>query len=210
MADNTGNNFVGQLTQSLKADPKKTGLLTLLVAVLAGVIGKAVLTNGRSLPASARATPALSSKAQSLAAPAKSSLSAKQSAALSELQKWSEGSVPPVSRNLFTVRMEYFPMDGSRTTQSGPNEDGFWAKLEKSMALQADQKDKRENLIANFTTQAKKLNLQSIMMGPQPRAMVNGEIVGEGSVVAEFRVLRIEARRIIVEREGITLQIQMK
>lgn len=212
MGDNTGNNLVGQITQTLKADPKKTGLLTLLVAVLAAVVGKAVLTNGKSLPASARATQTLSAKSQSQSqssAP-RSPLSAKQSAALSELQKWSSGAVPPVSRNLFAVRMEYFPVDGSRTTQSGPNEDGFWAKLEKSMALQADQKDKRENLIANFTAQAKKLNLQSIMMGPQPRAMVNGEIVGEGSVVAEFRVLKIEARRIIVEREGITLQIQMK
>ena len=39
---------------------------------------------------------------------------------------------------------------------------------------------------------------------------VNGERVGEGDVVASFRVSRIEARRIIVEREGIRLEIQMK
>jgi hypothetical protein len=40
--------------------------------------------------------------------------------------------------------------------------------------------------------------------------MVNGKLIGEGSVVAEFRVLKIEARRIVVEREGIQLEIQMK
>ena len=78
------------------------------------------------------------------------------------------------------------------------------------MALQADQRDKRQNLIANYKAQAASLRLVSTMMGPQPKAMVNAELVGEGSVVAGFRVLKIEARRIIVEREGIRLEIQMK
>jgi hypothetical protein len=40
--------------------------------------------------------------------------------------------------------------------------------------------------------------------------MVNGDLVGEGSVVANFRIVSIEARRIIVEREGIRLEIDMK
>jgi hypothetical protein len=46
-------------------------------------------------------------------------------------------------------------------------------------------------------------------MGPNPRAVINGELVGEGDVVAEFRVLKIEARRIVIEREGIRLEITM-
>jgi hypothetical protein len=78
------------------------------------------------------------------------------------------------------------------------------------MVNQADRMDKRENLIANYTAQASKLRLESIMLGSQPKAMVNGKLIGEGSVVAEFRVLKIEARRIVVEREGIQLEIQMK
>jgi hypothetical protein len=78
------------------------------------------------------------------------------------------------------------------------------------MALQADQRDKQENLRANFKTLAAKLRLESTMPGAQPRAMVNGELVGEGSVVAGFRVIKIEARRITIEREGIQLEIQMK
>jgi hypothetical protein len=126
------------------------------------------------------------------------------------LQKWVEGPVPPISRNLFAVRVDYFEVDGSRTTKSAETEEGFWSKLEKSLALQADRMDKRENLVANFTAQASKLDLQSIVMGSQPRAMVNGKLVGEGSVVADFRVLKIESRRIVVEREGIRLEIQMK
>ena len=56
-------------------------------------------------------------------------------------------------------------------------------------------------------------------MGPTPKAVINGDLVGEGDVVTSgtvgdtrvvFRVLKIEPRRILVEREGITLSIQMK
>jgi hypothetical protein len=52
----------------------------------------------------------------------------------------------------------------------------------------------------------------------KPKAVLNGELVGIGDVVAStagearttFRVLKIEARRIIVEREGIKLAVPMK
>ena len=54
---------------------------------------------------------------------------------------------------------------------------------------------------------ASKLQLQTIVMGASPRAVIDGEMVGIGSVVAGFRVSKIEARRIIVEREGIKLEI---
>ncbi len=55
-------------------------------------------------------------------------------------------------------------------------------------------------------------------MGTRPKAVINGDLVGEGDLVAsgtgrartQFRVLKIEPRRIIVEREGIRLEIPMK
>ena len=64
-------------------------------------------------------------------------------------------------------------------------------------------------LIANLRQQALQLKLQSTVMGPTPRAAINGELLGEGDVIASFRILKIEARRIIVEREGIKLEITM-
>jgi hypothetical protein len=82
--------------------------------------------------------------------------------------------------------------------------------LEKSLVLQADQRDKRENQIANYMAKAAQLKLQSTMMGTQPKALVNGELIGVGDVIADFRVVKIEARRMIIEREGIRLEIQMK
>jgi hypothetical protein len=43
-----------------------------------------------------------------------------------------------------------------------------------------------------------------------PKALIDGELVGEGDVVAGFRVLKIGARGIVIEREGIVLEILMK
>jgi hypothetical protein len=47
-------------------------------------------------------------------------------------------------------------------------------------------------------------------MGQKPKAMVNGKLVVEGDVVEGFRVLKIGPRGIIVERDGIRLEVLMK
>jgi hypothetical protein len=207
------DNLVKRALAPFLADSKKTGMLAILLVLLASAVGRAVLrSSGKSLTSLAGASltgqPPLVGSSQ-FKTSLNNSTQRSSNATLGALQKWSEQPVPPITRNLFAVRIEYFPIDGSRTAQSD-SEDGFWVKLEKSMALQADQKDKRENLKANITAQAEKLKLQSTVMGPKPRAMVNGDLVGEGDVVADFRVLKIESRRIIVEREGIRLEIQMR
>jgi hypothetical protein len=58
--------------------------------------------------------------------------------------------------------------------------------------------------------EAEQLRPTSTIPGANPKAMINGMLVGEGDVVASFRVIKIEARRILVEREGIRLEIPMK
>jgi hypothetical protein len=80
----------------------------------------------------------------------------------------------------------------------------------KSMTFRADVRKERQILVENLQQQASQLRLQSTMMGAKPKAVIDGEMVEEGEFVASFRVLKIEARRIIVEREGIKLEIQMK
>jgi hypothetical protein len=205
------SNWMDDLKARIAADPKRSGALGVLAVVLCLMVGRLMLQDKRK-PASASAAPVPTASSSKKAKLAAKSITAPQRSpgAMGAMQRWAEESVPPVSRNLFNVRMEYFPSDSSRTGDSDATDEGFWAKLEKSMALQTDQKDRQENLRANFQSEAGKLRLQSIVMGSSPRAMINGELVGEGNVVANFRVLKIEARRIIVEREGILLEIQMK
>ncbi len=63
--------------------------------------------------------------------------------------------------------------------------------------------------------QARQVRLQSTLTGTVPTALVDGRMIREGDVVAtgsgmsrtSYRVLKIEARRIILEREGIRSEI---
>jgi hypothetical protein len=87
--------------------------------------------------------------------------------------------------------------------------ESFWDQLAKSTHAQADQRKERQILIENLQRQASQLRIQTILMGENPRALINGTLVGEGDVAASFRVLRIEARRLVVEREGVRLEILM-
>lgn len=205
----TQTNLPGWLTRSIAAarhDAKKTGVLVVLV-VLLGVMGFRTFGPGNAKPAAASAA-AHTGSGKIAPAPQAS----RAAGVNSDLLKWAEGPVSPISRNLFSVRLEYFPVEGPRNGAGlhDAGDEGFWARLEKSLILQADQRDKRENQIANYKAQATQLKLQSTIMGLRPKAMLNGEMVGEGDVVASFRVLKIEARRVIIEREGIRLEIQMK
>lgn len=223
MAQRSHTSMSGALA-AMKRDPKKTGVMLALAVLLAFMV---IRTFGPGAnPRRAGAATAAANTGLNNRWPASGSgaaggsgknqfdrRAAREQGISAYLRKWADAPVAPVSRNLFAIRLEYFPFEGPKTTGVGVRErgdDGFWAKLEKSLALQADQRDKRENQKANYITAAAKLNLQSTMMGAQPKALVNGELVGEGDVVAEFRVVRIEARRVIVEREGIRLEIQMK
>jgi hypothetical protein len=195
----------------LRSEPKKTIALAVLLTVLAVMLGRFVLGGGNPSPARgstvSKNTGSAVSSGKTLSTGAGSLRVGAGSAAL---LKWADAPVPPISRNLFTVRTEFFPVDGSGTRQSDSTDQGFWSSLEKSMARRADQRFKHDTLIANYKAQASELKIQSIVMGPQPRAMVSGQMVTEGNVVAGFRVLKIEARRMIIEREGIRLEIQMK
>jgi hypothetical protein len=211
----------------VRKDPKRVGTLLVLVTLLLTIWVRVFLAAGTELGPS-RAGGAISSRGGASgngSTPASSRGAVDGPGALSigpsispanrlvdkRLRQWLAEPLRPVGRNLFAIQLNYYPVDGSRSQGLKTSGDGeFWAKLEKSLMLQADQRDKRENLVANYTAEAGKMRLDSIMMGPQPKAMIDGKLVTEGDFAAGFRVLKIEPRRIMVEREGIRLEIQMK
>ena len=63
--------------------------------------------------------------------------------------------------------------------------------------------------ISSIRIAAEALKLESTIVGPTPGAIVNGQMVREGSNIAGFRVLKIEARQMVVEREGVKLAVTM-
>jgi hypothetical protein len=198
----------GKLLALIKQDPKKAGALAVLLLVLLGLWGRMALSGGGPKTAAAMpaATPAQAPSPASNNVPRNT-----DEAAL--LREWVSEPLPDsISRNVFDLKLDYYPMDAARVAPDTRTIDDptFWERLAKSIDAQADQQHKRETLIQNLRQQAGQLQLTSTVMGPRPKAMVNGRMVGEGEVVAQFRVLKIEARSVIVEREGIKLEIPMK
>jgi hypothetical protein len=203
-------NFVEKLNAAMKRDPKKAFVLAVLFAVLLGMWGKMMLSGGKGGPKTASAMQAARSTPRLSTTP---NNKAKSLDATSQLQDWIAQPLPDgMSRNIFQLNLDYFPMDGTRAMQvtRTSNDPTFWEKLAKSIDQQADQQHKREILIQNLRQQAGQLQLTSTVMGSKPRAMVNGAMVGEGEVVAQFRIVKIDARSVTVEREGIKLEITMK
>ena len=96
-----------------------------------------------------------------------------------------------------------------KTTDPASAVAGYWNLVGKSMSSRADQQEQRQVLIDNVRLAAESLKLESTILGAAPAAMVNGQLVREGSVVDGFRVLKIEPRQLIVEREGVKLAVMM-
>jgi hypothetical protein len=126
------------------------------------------------------------------------------------LQRWARQPVKPLARNPFDIPLDDYPRDGSKISDNGSSATGYWDLVRKSMSSRADQQEQRQILIDNVRIAAGSLQLQSTVLGAHPGAMVNGQMVCEGDKIAGFRVVKIEARQIIVEREGIELAVLME
>jgi hypothetical protein len=138
-------------------------------------------------------------------------------------QGWLRAPVAPVSRNLFYINLEQFPRaKGGPASVPAPaagasEREGILqenpAQQAKSPGGPSEESEEPESEMSaadRVARQAGRLHLQSVLMGTTPRAMIDGQLLAEGDVVANFRVLKIEARGITVEREGIKLEVLFK
>jgi hypothetical protein len=203
----------GRLQDGLRREAKKAAVLTFLVAILGVMWARMAMKDGAA-PNQAVAVTTLAGSGKT----AKGAGSVGRGAeATSAFKTWLNAPLAPINRNLFSVDLNYYPTEGSRT-ESKQGAPGFWGELAKSVSEKADVTKERQILLENLQQQASQLRLQTTVMGMKPKAVVNGELVGIGDVVASgtgearttFRVLKIESRRIIVEREGIKLAVPMK
>ncbi len=117
---------------------------------------------------------------------------------------WLAKPTQPVQRNLFAIRMDYYARASDRAGGLNSSEDP-----EKSDTEAADQNREKQILLENLQNQAAKLKLQTTVMGPNASALVNGELVKEGDTVSGFKVDKIQARQIVVEQDGVVLEIGM-
>ncbi len=211
MASPRANNAIAKLLEAAKADPKKATVLVVLVTVLGTMWIRMAFGDGGGPQRAAAATAATASDNEIAARAHAAGRGALNTAVSAALAEWRSAPVSPIVRNLFNVQLDQYAHDGTGPVAPVSRaEEGFWDELAKSLSSQADQSKQRRIRTDNAVRDAGEMNLQTIVMGASPKAVIDGEMVGEGSVVAGFRVSRIEARRIIVEREGIWLEIPMK
>ena len=58
-------------------------------------------------------------------------------------------------------------------------------------------------------TEAAELKLATTMLGSRPRALINGQVLSVGDTVDGFKLLRILHRKVVVEKNGIRVLIEM-
>ncbi len=204
MALSAVNALKNGVVRQVRAEPKKAVALAALGSTVA-LMWVRLLLFGTAMPTPAAGATAGSGGELPVAAPG----GATETPALRALQEWNRGQITPLTKNVFALKLEYFPKDGSKPVARPENhEETFWNELAKSMAAKADQEKARRILVENLQSQAAKLDLQStVMSNGTTKALINGTLVSEGDSVSGFRVVRIEAKRVIVEREGVKLEV---
>jgi hypothetical protein len=193
---------------AVRASPGKSSVLTGLALIMA-IAWIRVLVGGHTSPSSAQAASTSAAPAATVLSDEPAALHRLSDSGGATLQQWARQPTRPLTRNPFAVSLEYYPTDVSKSDDPTSAGVGYWNLVSKSMSSRADQQEQRQILIDNIRIAAEALKLDSTIMGATPGAMVNGEMVREGSTVAGFRVLKIEARQLIVEREGVKLAIMM-
>lgn len=213
MTDTWLKDTQAKLTSVASRDPKKTLALAVLSVVLLAMGWKQLGGKPATAAKAATDTP----KAQ----PAPLNDSDRQVSTIDDqpVARWLSEPIKVLDRNLFQFQSEFFPRvdDAARGTARMVTDDSFWDQLAKSMSAQADSRKQKQIRIDNLQAAASKLRVQSTIMGNAPRAMVDGRMVRlGGSIEADaggsgitFKVARIEARRIVIERDGIQIELPM-
>jgi hypothetical protein len=198
------NSSISDALRAARSDPAKVGVLVVLLAILGFMVFRQVTVAPATASASSENPPAPASDAN----PAAGREANKPS--VSPVSEWLSQPPRPLSRNLFDVKLDLFPTDQPAVAGFIPDGPRIWDEIAKSLLDHADQQERKQEMLTALQAQASALQVTSVMMGPKPRAVIHGELVGEGDVVQQFRVLKIEPRRIVVERDGTRLEINIK
>ena len=109
-----------------------------------------------------------------------------------------------------TVNVRLIDTDDATSNQSDPAGAESELHQQKSIVSPADLAAECALKAVQVRQWATGLHLQSTMTRPTPKALVNGQVVEVGEMVEAFRVLKISADGVLVERDGIELEIKFE
>lgn len=210
--------LLAKMPTAVQADPKKSAVLAALGVVMAGIgLKQFVLNAGPRSAMAATASLVSSGTAESRASATSLSVGPRRE---SPVVAWLAEPIKTLDRNLFEFKSEFYPRatESMATAARVIDDELFWDQLAKSLSARADSKKQRQIRVDNLQQAAGKLKVQSTIMGPNPRAMVDGRMTrlggtveadaGSGSTVT-FKVVKVEARRLVLERDGLKFEVPM-
>ncbi len=225
-----------RLREQLMADKKKSAALGALLAILLVVVGVRLFSNAAP-DATEAAPPVVAQPAATepqlirpttVALPAasikddeSSELSSKSGGPSDRL--YVEGSArqavhtegmsrKPVRDVFTTPAWAQFPLAILPETQKPPSvrsdkgDSGFWSTIGKRLV---EQQEERNRMLETIEQELTELALHSTLTGPTPLAHISGRLVRPGDSIHGFSVVRIEDRRVLLEKSGIHRVLRM-
>jgi len=182
---------LSRIGRQLMAEKKKFGALVGLFALGLLLWGRLLITN---VPRTATAVPTISKTAPT---PMPDKFTPEASSDTAERQAVEIEIVEKLTRDPFEVNPALFPKLKSKENTS---------HLTKSASDPADELQQHQQRIM---TEARSLKLQSTILGAQPRAMINGSLIGPGQTIQGFEVTEIRPRTVKLVKDGVTVVLEM-
>lgn len=190
---------INRLVVELKRDKKRTGLLCLLLAVGLFVGGKAIFKSSGS-PGSASAAVCAARTTSDEIARSERSAGERTAADESARDKYIEQINRRISRDLFRVNLDIFPLLEAPVIKPAPGTDTTTAPAQPN-----PEEVKRQTILA----QAKALSLMMTVSGKTPTAVINDRVLRKGEWINDFEVADITDHSCTVQKEGVQVVLQM-
>jgi len=176
-----------RIIRQLTSDKRKLSLVICLLAVGMLLWGRLLL---KQLPKSAVAEPERSAadKADPAGTDARSNPVHRRQTVFVDLST-------QLQRDLFELSPKYFPIEVEESKQPV-----------KSTQTDADNPNA---LAAAIRQKAMQLRLQTTILGNDPKALIDGQLLKPGDRIKGFRVLDVTRRTVILEMNGIEIELEM-
>jgi hypothetical protein len=180
------SNLKDQLWVELKRDKKRATVLALLAVIALIVVGRLVLKRVSFASAkSPQSPPTAAAAATPEAARPSPGQETKHDDYLTRIDT-------TIKRDIFSPPEQFFPpMETPKT------------KVVETLNSRAAEKESIQKAAATMT-------VESTILSAIPKAIINGQLVQLGDTVNGFRIVEISSRTVTLEREGMTVQLEMK
>lgn len=187
-----------KIKRQMLADKKKLGMLVMLAFVGLLMWGRLLM---QDVPRTATAKPKPSATTQATTTNPQAKLS-KASSVTRQLPEVVVDLRDTVDRDLFAFHGRGYP-PVAQETETGPKTTVNPTKL---VLDPADKAKEREKAIR---AEAAQLRVQSTILGAQPRALINGQLVAPGETIQGFELTEVRPRSVTLIKESVEIVLEM-